>query len=276
MKLILGGAQLGLSYGITNKNSFSFDNSIKILDQALKSGFTEIDLAYNYGKSHEIINEFGVNKFKIHTKLPSIKNIDNINKIIDELFESIDCQKIEVLYLHDSTDLKLDSFEKILKKLIEIQKNGLVKKIGVSIYDEDENIKYFDVIQCPLNITNTKDFHSLRNNFLNSEIYGRSIFLQGILTGINIPNDFMNRFELYKWFEFLKSEEVNPLELALASVINSKPNGIVVGFNNATQVIEFSELLNNLNLDLHKKLLDSNVFSRYVKNINILKDPRKW
>ena len=65
MNFILGGAQLGSKYGISNSNAFSKKNSFKILEAALKNNINDLDLAINYGDSHKIVGEFDSNLFKI-------------------------------------------------------------------------------------------------------------------------------------------------------------------------------------------------------------------
>ena len=49
MKIILGGAQIGMKYGVSNVSAFSRENSYDLLENALKTGINTIDIASNYG-----------------------------------------------------------------------------------------------------------------------------------------------------------------------------------------------------------------------------------
>ena len=63
-KLVIGGAQLGNKYGITNNKEISRQESIRILDFAKKKNINFIDLADSY-KSQNRLNINQLNKFNI-------------------------------------------------------------------------------------------------------------------------------------------------------------------------------------------------------------------
>ena len=82
-KIVLGTAQMGLDYGINNKNGkIPLEQSDKILNKAYESGIKFLDTAQVYGEAHKVIGEFHktnpTTKFKINTKIPN--NID-LNKL---------------------------------------------------------------------------------------------------------------------------------------------------------------------------------------------------
>ena len=65
-KIILGTAQLGMNYGITNKKGkLNFKESKDILNQAISFGIKTLDKAQNYGDAENLI---GQNKSKCKTK----------------------------------------------------------------------------------------------------------------------------------------------------------------------------------------------------------------
>ena len=70
MKFIIGGAQLGQTYGITNenKNLMSEVEVFKILEYCWISKIRDIDTAENYGRSLERIGKYHKNS-KINLKL---------------------------------------------------------------------------------------------------------------------------------------------------------------------------------------------------------------
>ena len=67
-KIILGGAQFGMPYGISRKNNrINRNEKYRILSFAHKNGINSIDLAQTYGKSEEIVGNYlknNVNQFK--------------------------------------------------------------------------------------------------------------------------------------------------------------------------------------------------------------------
>ena len=67
MTIILGSAQFGLNYGITNKKGkVSEQELVKILELAAESGITTIDTAPAYGSSEETLGKYchSIGKFK--------------------------------------------------------------------------------------------------------------------------------------------------------------------------------------------------------------------
>ena len=82
-KIILGGAQLGMKYGITNKKVTK--NTIsKIIKYLINNGLKFVDTAYSYGDSEAIIGHFNnKNNYKLQviTKLKKIKNLQNTNEL---------------------------------------------------------------------------------------------------------------------------------------------------------------------------------------------------
>ena len=67
-QFVLGAAQLGMNYGISNKTGQpDKTEAFSILDEAIKNGVTMIDTAQAYGKSESIIGEWiKVNNNKKH------------------------------------------------------------------------------------------------------------------------------------------------------------------------------------------------------------------
>ena len=80
--IILGTAQFGMDYGLTNKNGKVEENeAIEIIRKAISLGFEYIDTAAAYGDSEKIIGKalsnISNNNLKIITKLlPFDKNIN--------------------------------------------------------------------------------------------------------------------------------------------------------------------------------------------------------
>ena len=71
-KIILGGAQFGMKYGMTNTRKNSTQNLLNIIKKSLDFGLTQFDSAPIYGNSEEILGKFSSlypqKKLKVNTK----------------------------------------------------------------------------------------------------------------------------------------------------------------------------------------------------------------
>ena len=144
-KICLGSAQFGSNYGITNKKGqLNIDEVQEILDYAYDQGIEYIDTAQDYGDSELIIGRCLSNKknMKIISKLKShtsqIYKKNDIKILQDNLYRSLRNLKInslECLLFHNEKDLLNEANELLLDWISTLKKSGLIKKIGISIYD---------------------------------------------------------------------------------------------------------------------------------------------
>ena len=58
MELCLGTVQFGMDYGIRNQKKPTLDESIEILEYAVRNGIDTIDTAYNYGDAEKVVGAF--------------------------------------------------------------------------------------------------------------------------------------------------------------------------------------------------------------------------
>ena len=140
IKIILGGAQLGLKYGFLSKK---LKNKLvhSIIKVAVKNKILTIDTANNYGSSEKNIGSFlNLNKKKkirIITKLFPFRNYNsnlNLKKRVEESVKlslsNLQIKKIDTLLLHKASNL-FQNKKLILKYLIQLKKKKKIKKIGV-------------------------------------------------------------------------------------------------------------------------------------------------
>ena len=80
VKLILGTAQFGSNYGVTNKSKVNIQIVKKIFKVA-KQNINTIDTAISYRDSNKILNKLNNKPFKINSKI-SLKEDVIINKKI--------------------------------------------------------------------------------------------------------------------------------------------------------------------------------------------------
>jgi aryl-alcohol dehydrogenase-like predicted oxidoreductase len=253
-KLALGTAQFGLKYGIANEiGKVKFDNIKKILNFAKDVNIDLIDTAISYGDSEKSIGDTGIKGFRFVSKLPAPTNsCTNINSWIeDEIEFSLNRLGIQSLYgllIHQPEILLSGVGKKILGALKLIKSKGIIKKIGISIYDPIELEKLldlfeFDIVQAPLNII---DHRLLSSGWLkklhknNIEIHTRSVFLQGLLL---LPKNkrssyFKNWDNLWKiWDEWLNDNQITALEATLRFALSIKEiSRVIVGVESKEQL----------------------------------------
>ena len=284
MRVILGGAQLGMKYGQTNITKFSKTNSLELLETALSLGIDTVDLASNYGNSHEIIKEFGAEKLKIHTKIPSLNNASSINNPddlldklkheIDKIFKETKAECIDTLYFHDQADIALLEDDDFKKVLMDYKDEGLIESFGVSVYDKIKLDEIFDSVQIPLNYVSGDSLLQYYKNV--GSVYCRSTFLQGVLVNHQgLDKNFIKRYGLKAWHNFMQKRGVNPIELCL-SYANDACSGLILGFDNSSQLLETYGIISSLDKHRYDDVLRSQYWIKYLKNIDELKDPRKW
>ena len=72
-RFVLGTAQIGNRYGITNdSNPMVSADAALILDAARQRGIAALDTAPGYGDSEHVLGECGVRDFEVITKVPTL------------------------------------------------------------------------------------------------------------------------------------------------------------------------------------------------------------
>ena len=255
-KLCLGSVQWGSKYGISNTNGqTSVDEVSKILKEARLNGIELIDTASSYGNAENILGNSDLSFFSVITKTPKfekdiIKKID-ADKLVIEFKQSLEKLNISSCYgllLHHKEDVFKSGYENIISALNNLKSSGLVKKIGVSIYDSNrineviEKLKP-DIIQLPLNILDQRVIQNGTLKYLKSmniEIHVRSIFLQGLLIMPyeNIPPYFDTWSDkLNEWKKICLEKKMSCVEAALNFVINQPDvDYCIIGTENLKQL----------------------------------------
>ena len=194
-KLALGTVQFGLSYGISNQpGQVSFLEAKHILEQASKAKIDFLDTAIASGDSEAVLGKVGVSEFKVVSKLPGLpENCADIDSWVEEqVEESLRRLGVPLLYgllLHRSENLLGNSGKKLIDALNRVKSDGLVRKVGLSIYDPTEldemmHLMRIDLVQAPLNLIDRRLETSGWLSKLHQkgvEVHTRSVFLQGLL-----------------------------------------------------------------------------------------------
>ena len=287
-KIALGTVQFGIPYGVSNKAGKTSEVK-EILRYAYKNNIHTLDTAAIYGDSEELIGKYtyGNNKWDIITKIPDIgsnhigsKMVDIMLKSFEESLKKLKRKKVYGLLLHSCDNLLLPGGQKLLHAMQKLKDEGLVKKIGVSLYDYDQ-VKgilescQIDLIQAPVNIF---DQRVVEGGYLrifkesNIEFHARSVFLQGLLL--------MQISDVPPWFGSIKRMlsdfhneakffEMNTLQLSLAFVQSiNEIDKIVVGVNTLKQL---QQIVQSKSFRVNTK-----GFSKFSINDEKIINPSNW
>ena len=281
-KLALGGVQFGIDYGIANtKGQVQIEEVQSILNYAKKNGVNILDTASGYGDSEEVLGKVGVDNFQIITKTTSIKQgVNGVVRIFYQSLKNLKQKKAYGLLIHDIGEIEHKQFDTLLIELARLKRQGLVKKIGVSVYN-NQQIDYvldnfsIDLIQLPINILDQRlinDESLVKLKKHNVEIHARSALLQGLLLmSINaIPSWFEPIKDTLKLFhEEAKKQNLTKLQLALGFVQSlTEIDKVVVGVDSLQQLREI--------IDASSVKVNTAELSNIAINNSIFLNPSNW
>lgn len=196
-RLVLGTAQLGMTYGIANKIGQPNQSlATAIVREAWENGIREFDTAQGYGVSEQVLgkalSDLGIAKdVKVISKFdPNINHLDTIlmSNAMDESIKRLSVPNLYGIMLHREEFLTL--WDKgIYEILSSFVLAGKVKFIGISVYSPDKaiealNTEGIDFIQIPTNILDRRFENAGVFDIADKKkkmVYIRSIFLQGLL-----------------------------------------------------------------------------------------------
>ena len=282
-RIVLGGAQLGLPYGILNGGeTLSREEVARILDTAFGHGIDSIDTAIAYGQSESIIGETAQNRFKIISKLPPIpSDIANVSQWvrtqIDASLSRLNCSSLEALLLHHPQDLIGPHGSELYAAINSLLSEKIIERFGVSIYAPNEldgiigkfNI---DVVQAPLNVFDRRIIGVTDQlSALNIEVHVRSVFLQGVL--IANPKDRPQRFQPWsehfaRFDEWVHSTGMSAMACCLGFALQQPGvTKLVIGTTSKESLTEIMASIPNIHLEVPADLQSSS---------EQLIDPRVW
>ena len=256
MKLAIGTAQFGLPYGIANqRGQVAREEIMAILNYAWTEGVRSLDTAIAYGDSEQRLGEIGVEKWQLISKLPALPESCSevaawVRESVLGSLERLKLSKLHGLLLHRSHQLLGNQGHELYRSLVALRDEGIVDKIGISIYNPDELdalYPYFklDLVQAPFNIMDRRMVTSgwlSRLHEAGAEIHARSVFLQGLLLmdAAERPVTFDRWQTLWdRWHYWLNQQCLTPLQ-ACVGFVQSQPHidQVVVGVDSLVQLKE--------------------------------------
>lgn len=209
--MILGTCNFQNNYNGVN---LTFEKCNDLLNEFKKIGGEIIDTGFNYGNSQYVIGESSWNG-KIITKIWEKKEIK-------ETFQALKRDKIFCIMIRDNTDKEL------LNYLFSMKKEGLIDRVGISIYYPHEIIQKVNCYHIPNNVLFDEYLSTMQ---LSADIYIRSNF--------NLYNKlFGNKIKINDRIKFIKK---NFERKDLNHVID-----FVVGCDNIEQLKENMRLFNEI------------------------------
>jgi aryl-alcohol dehydrogenase-like predicted oxidoreductase len=248
-KIILGTVQFGLDYGINNARGRQSPKQIfEILEEALQNDIKVLDTADAYGDASKIIGAFhheSKQKFVVNTKF-TVDQKKSISNQAHQSLETLNINFIEVYFFHRFNDMI--EYPETGCELEKLKKEGIIKKIGASIYDNKQFEKailsdFIEVIQLPFNLL---DNISQRGMLLklakekNKEIQARSVFLQGLFfKSIDSYPIYLEPLKKYVYaLNSIKEEtclDMNQLAMAYA-LSQSNVDYVIIGVDSCEQL----------------------------------------
>lgn len=295
-RFVLGGAQLGLRYGVTNSQMFDRRAAIAVVEAALDRGVECIDTAHAYGESEEVIGEVlqrrNVDPIRIVvTKIDPLDgcNLRDVELVRKRLWSSIEASRTRLqadqlgtVLLHREGLLD-ESFPWIMDTMVEARGRGLLTGIGVSVSNPDglqralENSAIMHV-QLPFNILD--DRWALADIPDRITVHCRSIFLQGALLDnanlLPMAGPVLSEMAFRVVDELVASLDYRTrLELLLDFVkSHQRINGVVVG---AVVKKQLNEILDSWFLGRRMSAAQiTSIRSRFAGLPNATLDPSRW
>jgi aryl-alcohol dehydrogenase-like predicted oxidoreductase len=202
--MTLGGVQFGLDYGISNTiGKVPESESLEIIRHAITEGIQYIDTAAVYGDSEKVIGKALKGKWsnlvKIITKLSPMEEYDNVNFpeihwshiVRNSVLSScvnLNMPVIHAVMLHRASQLHNET---IIKELLSLKRENIIKKIGVSVQTVEELKdalinEHISIIQMPYNLLDNR-WDPVIENLKTARkdrgllVHARSSLLQGLL-----------------------------------------------------------------------------------------------
>lgn len=258
-KLALGTVQFGINYGIANNTGQVQPSDVsKILELAKSNAIQTLDTAIAYGESETALGKQEISDFSVITKLPEVPtDTDDVMKWASQQLEGslqrLNLAAVDSLLLHRPAQL-LEKFGGVLyRQLQNFKQQGLVKRIGISIYEPEEldllcECFHFDLIQAPFNIIDNRLYETgwlKRLSEMGTAVHVRSVFMQGLLLmpELQRPEKFARWDGLWKeWDQWLKKTQQTPLQACLRHALTvPEIEKVVVGVDSVTQLEQILE-----------------------------------
>lgn len=255
-RIALGTAQFGLDYGVANKTGRVGEDEARVmLKLARENGIDTVDTAITYGESEACLGRIGVQDLKVISKLPAVPEARGdvetwVRESVNASLRRLGTDRLYGLLLHRPLELRGSNGYALWRGLAGIKREGVVEKIGVSVYGPDDleglvSEFTFDLIQAPLNVLDRRLSRSgwlSRLHEAGTEVHVRSVFLQGLLlmSSGERPRQFDRWQALWRtWDAWLRDMKLTPAQACLGfAMAHLRADRVVVGADSYGQLEE--------------------------------------
>jgi len=275
-QLVLGTAQWGNAYGVTNAAGRLADSEIaSIVAVAREAGITEVDTARGYGDAQVRLRPFA-RDFAVTTK---VSGGGDVFAQVDASLAELGVDFVDGVLIHDWDALDCKGQGMSVLSHGQLLDSGKVARVGVSVYDAaglESAVSTFDaggvplgVVQVPANVVDRRlDASSALMDLSagGAQVMVRSAFLQGVL--LSRGGGLADHPDVVRFRESVGSES-SLLEACLAHV-RALPwaTHVVVGVTSATELQEVVSVW-----DATQPVLST---SDFASSDLMLIDPRRW
>lgn len=252
-RLALGTAQFGLDYGIANQTGRVAPDEIRsVLNEARAAGMDLLDTAIAYGISEAALGQTGIRGWQVVSKLPAcpVPSPDVAGWVraqVEGSLQRLGVARLYGLLLHRPNQLLEPVGPGLVHALLQLQAEGLVQKIGISVYEPEELDRLMPrftpgLVQLPYNALDGRWAQGWLPKLaaMGVEVHARSVFLQGLLLmpAARRPTYFARWADTWAaWDSWLANSRQLPLQACLAAVL-ARPEiqRVVVGVDSAAQL----------------------------------------
>lgn len=252
-KIALGTAQFGLPYGVANHAGQVPPYEIrKILKSARQAGVATLDTAIAYGESEQALGQQNLQEFTVVTKLPEVPAdctsvTEWVNQQLQASLERLGISSLDGLLLHRPSQLLQPFGSELYQAMLGLRQQGLVRRIGISVYDPTElqalcDVYQFNLVQAPFNILDQRLVQSgwiEKLSRMGTALHVRSVFMQGLLLmeKSNRPNKFARWNSVWEeWEQWLNITGQTPVEACLRHALSiPQIERVIVGVDSVVQ-----------------------------------------
>lgn len=242
--IVLGTAQWGLDYGVTNGAGRLSDASVaEIAALSLASGVTRVDTAPGYGDAELRLRPWA-RQFGVGTKVRGA-DPETLGRQLEVSLERLGLQRIESCLVHDWPTLTDEQSLEVATRMRRLSDSGSVSLIGVSAYDEEDLARArsafdrVDIVQVPINALDERlvTSPSLRSMLgRGTRVQARSVLLQGLLAARSATT-LGGHPDIRRFHDRCDETERDPVEVALAHVRSlSWVSEVVLGVTSAREL----------------------------------------
>ena len=245
--LVLGTAQWGHAYGVTNTAGRLSDEAVRdIVAVAREWGIREVDTARGYGEAEERLRPYA-REFAVTTK---VTGAGDVEVQVESAAATLGVESLHAVLVHDWDAIDCKGHGMSVLAFGELLDRGVIERAGVSVYDDaglESAIATFDaagvplgVVQVPANVLDRQlDSSRLLTELTaaGAQVVVRSAFLQGVL--LSAGGGLADHADVVRFRSAVESSGSSLLEVCLAHV-RALPwaTHVVVGVTSAAELRE--------------------------------------